>query len=116
TNQFMSEAMQDVNIPKNAFFSSNMPYELDKVRVHESNEKRFKRIHELFSNTRKLDGTLLIKALCDHDVDDKPSGNTVCRHFPLFHTTASAILFPKRKRAYFLIGSPCKNKFHKYTF
>ena len=116
TNRFMSGEMQDAGIPKNAMFSETMPYGLEKVRVHESNEKRAERLHRLFGSVRKVSEDLLIKALCDHGEENKPGDGTVCRHFPLFHTTASAILFPKTRRAYFLIGSPCKNVFHKYGF
>ena len=114
TNCYTSLEMQGVNIPKEAFFDKNMPYGLDKVRVHESNEKRAKYTENLLNCSDRVSVDTLFKVLADHGEDDNAYDNCACRHIPIFHTIASAIMFPKRKAAYLLIGSPCKNKYHKY--
>ncbi len=116
TNRYMTDEMQTANIPGDALFDRNMPYGLDKIRVHESNEIRANSIEKLLNSTKVLPVDTLFKVLSHHGDDNNAYDNCTCRHLPIFHTVASAILFPKRKTAYFLIGSPCRKKYHKYCF
>ncbi len=116
TNRFMTDEMQSVNIPDEALFDKNMPYGLDKVRIHESNEQRAKTINREFNKTKNISVDTIFKVLSHHGDDNNAFDNCACRHLPIFQTIASAVMFPKRRTAYFLVGSPCRKKYHKYNF
>jgi len=116
TNLFATSEMQPVNIPGNATFDNNMPYNLNRIKVHESNRIRAACAGNMLNSEKRISPETLIGLLASHGPDNNAYDNCLCRHIPIFHTVASAIMFPASKTAYFLIGSPCKKKYHKYRF
>jgi len=114
TNLYTMKEMQQVSIPDDAKFDSNMPYGLDKIKVHESNKIRHSCAERLLNAEKKIFPSTLLELLANHGPDNNAYDNCLCRHIPVFHTVASAIMFPVRKTAYLLLGSPCRNKYHRY--
>ena len=116
TNHYLTEEMQQLEIPHNAVYIGRVPKELIDVRVHESSEQRLKRAQELLKNDIGIDESTIIAILRDHGRDDKPSINTICRHGDYASTLRSVILYPNRRAMKVLYGNPCRNEYDELTF
>jgi len=116
TNHYLTEEMQQLEIPHNAVYIGRVPKELVDVRVHESSERRLRRVQELLKNGAGMDESTIIAILRDHGGDDKPSINTICRHGDYVSTLRSVIFYPYRKVVKVLYGNPCRNEYNELTF
>lgn len=114
TNFFLTEKLQQYDIPHSAYYSELAPLGLRGRRIHETNELRYERAKKLISARQKLDVADFKKILSDHN-NSFGSENTICRHGEFFRTQVSAIFFPKRKKVLVGFGTPCQTNYTEFT-
>lgn len=116
TNHYLTQEMQQLEIPYDAVYVGRVPKELIDVRVHESSEQRLKRVQELLRNRTGIDENTIIAILRDHGKDNEPSINTICRHGKYASTLRSVIFYPSKRAIKVLYGNPCQNQYNELTF
>jgi hypothetical protein len=114
TNHYQTDGMKEYEVPKNAVFAGNSPYE--GKRIHESSERRYDRAQQMLSASRTIDEARIMAILRDHGGDSEPSKNTICNHGRIGHTIRSAIFYPNRRKIMALHGNPCENEYEEIGF
>ncbi len=106
SNHYVSEEMQDVNLPEDKTY----PARDFRVRIIVSSRMRYDRMLQLVEDGVTLEK--LMEAFKDHYPE--PGENSICRHGPYWHTLSSIIFDLKEKVLYATKGNPCSNPYRKY--
>jgi len=114
TNHALTDEMIPRDIPKGAVLSNWYPKAMRGLPIQKSSLKRYTRAEELLGGAESLGESELISIISDHN-GGSGDDNSICRHGPFYRTTASILLFPKRRSMKVVFGSPCETAFREFA-
>ena len=111
TNAFSSRQMQEVQIARDAVYTTSAPTPLRGRRLHQSSELRDRRFQQLLAETDIFDNDRLSAIMADHGSDGRPGDDTLCVHGSYWFTTACLQFFPRSRRIRVAYSTACQARF-----
>jgi hypothetical protein len=115
SNLLTGDHMREIQAPLEAVFTDRAPTPLRGERLHESAERRDKRLAELLARTEVFGEEELATMMGDHGEDGVPGKYTPCVHSDYWNTTASLQFFPASRRMKVAYEPACCARFSEMT-
>ncbi len=113
TNHYITLAMQQIEVPRNAVYNESSPEYLRGKPVHKSSILRYKNAFDILKNEApsKISLEFLNKEIqCSHGPENKPSEYTICNHGQEISTGFGIMIDIKDNHFYATYGNPCQGK------
>jgi hypothetical protein len=114
SNSYVTEAMQRIEAPPNAYYSHRVPKPLRGSRVLESSDRRDERFVELLAKTQQFDGDSLQSVMADHGAGGNGTACTPCMHSDYWNTTACVQFYPRERRMRVAFDAACRATFVEF--
>ncbi len=111
TNAFSNPRMQEVQIARDAVYTTSAPTPLRGRRLHQSSELRDRRLQQLLAETDVFDVDQLSALMADHGTDSTPGDHTLCVHGSYWFTTACLQFLPRSRRIRVAYSTACQARF-----
>jgi len=113
TNHYLTPAMKQIEVPRDAVYDENAAKAFRGKPVHKTSLLRYKNARDILKNgtPEKISLEFLNKQIqCSHGPEDKPSEFTFCNHGVEISTGFGVMSDVKNEHFYATLGKPCKNQ------
>jgi hypothetical protein len=115
TNLYGTDRMCEVQLAREAVYSSKAPEVLRGQRVLEPFACHHERLNGLLEGRGALDPDDLARVMADHGETGVPTADTVCVHSPYWATTACCQLMPRSRRMRVAYDYACRAQYEDFT-